>query len=65
MIPNEKDNERRQMAEAALKHMNDQARQIEAAAVEASRILAPIRKRGKQNHYLEEAMNLLDRRRGK
>lgn len=63
MIPSEEDRKRRKQAEDTKKFLDDQARQIEYAAVEAEANLRPIRRRGAQNHYLEEAMDLLDRRR--
>lgn len=63
MIPNDADIQRRRNAENALAHLKDQERLIAAKEVEARRLLVPIRQRKVQNHFLDEARELLDRRR--
>lgn len=63
MIPDEEDVRRRKAAEDALAHLRDQERIITAKEAEARRVLIPIRQRKVQNHFLDEARELLDRRR--
>lgn len=58
----EKDIERKIAAENSLAHLQDQARLIESRANEAHRLLEPIRLRKRQNHYMQEAIELMNRR---
>jgi len=62
MIPNDDDLQRRINAETSLAHLRDQERLIESREKEAQKLLAPIRKRGAQNHFIQEARELMDRR---
>lgn len=62
MIPDDDDLQRRINAETSLAHLKDQERLIDSKAQEAERLLGPIRRRGAQNHFLQEARELLDRR---
>lgn len=62
MIPNDDDLQRRINAETSLAHLRDQERLIENREKEAQKLLAPIRKRGAQNHFIQEARELMDRR---
>lgn len=66
MTPYEEDIQRRIRAETSLAHLKDQARLIQGREEEAKKLLAPIRHRGRQNHFIQEARELMDRRlRGK
>ena len=60
----EQDVQRRIKAETSLAHLRDQEKQILAREVEASKLLEPIKRRKAENHFLDEAMQLLNRRRG-
>lgn len=62
MIPDEEDIQRRIKSENSLAHLKDQERLIIAKEKEAEKVLRPIRKRGIQNHFIQEANELMDRR---
>jgi hypothetical protein len=62
MIPDDNDLQRRINAETSLAHLKDQEKLIDNREKEAQKLLAPIRRRGAQNHFLQEARELMDRR---
>jgi hypothetical protein len=64
-MTNPDDVRRRKEAEEALQFMVEQSLQITPREAEADKLLAPVRARRMRNHYLEEARELLEHRRGK
>lgn len=57
--PHEQDVVRRLLVEESLEQLKDQDRLITEKEQEAQELLAPIKQRKVENHFLEEAMRLM------